>query len=168
MSGALKGPLDNAETLIANSSTFQTWTGAANATAAKAFIHLQVEDESNISRDSNGNLTKPYTLVEIIPGFTAEAIATGLTYSPSGQLNVYFMAPIASGEQAEASVATAFTSFWTNVDGVIDDIIGIAGTDAYLNVTTIRLEEGPHKNDEDERRTKGHYFWVQFVFDWGV
>ena len=140
--GMFSKVLDNARTLIANSPSFRTWTGAADVAAAKAFIHVVGEEFDNTAR--------PFVVVAFgdEPG-ELERIAQGAGnyFIQTGQIFVLFEDDVASANQAVMEEAEL--AFMNNVGAVFGDIFGTAsaagltGTDAYLSITNSGIDTGP-------------------------
>lgn len=165
--GRLSLPLDNLQDLIANSGNFQTWTGTANAAAAKARIHVQAEGPS---------YTRPAAIVSLGPDddwrSVQDSAGAAGHYVDTGMLRVQFEANVASGNQADHT--DALYEFTNNVGAIIDDMLGLAGSDTYLVVHEIRKTDGPGRiriedvgTDADEFSSDGDAYGIEFTVMWG-
>jgi hypothetical protein len=121
-------PLENGKTLVANSSTFQTWTGAANAAAAEAFAHIFIEADANV--------TLPAVFINWSDGaqWRSNSMGDGHSYGPrvNGNIQMVFQAeqsPLWSVDPDEC--ARVFTEV---VDGIIGDMVVLNGTNDFLIV----------------------------------
>lgn len=117
---------------IAASPTFQTWTGAADAAEAEAFIWIGV-----IERDDM--LARPYVIIDP-QDTTYEAVAAGVrTYhDTTGTVWYEFCASIPSSDPPgdyRDDHSAALRWFRNLVGGVMDDVRELAGVAGYLNVT---------------------------------
>lgn len=160
-SGLFSLPLTRLQTLIAASDAFQTWTGTANATEAAARVHL-------IEAPLVGDNAVNFPCVTIWPGDAHELrrVAGGARnhFIDAGSVIAWFEAAITADYQNDPR--NAHLEFMNNVGAVLEDLIALAGSDTYLNVTEIGLDYGPSETDERLRESKGHKIACAWKFVW--
>jgi len=144
----------NLRDMIAESSTFQTATGAADAAAAKAFLHL--------TDYKAGEFTRPLGLIVNVGSDNSERVAQN-DFTTSGELEI----------RLEQAIATEYTdtpddaelTFENFYEGVIDDLIALAGTAGWLILNDIVKIEGPTQFELNE----GEYIYaVRLLVSWGL
>ena len=138
--GPISKILDHAETLFAISATFQSCTGAIDADAAKAFIHL-VE----VSTDDDSPPTRPMMIIEH-DSYESERVAGGATntYAHSGTITVWIEHVISEADEVDAS-----HDFTNKVGAILQEIQDLAGSGTYLNVTNWDWLERPTRAEDD-------------------
>lgn len=160
-SGPLSLPLKNLQTLVSNSSTFQTWVGAADAATAAARIYLVGEDKSAT--------TRPFAVVHHLDPaeFNREAQAGGAVqcFVESGAVGLIFEDDV--GAAYAADHADAEMEFTNIVGAVISEMEDLAGSGAYLNVTRFGVITGPARSALDEAESEGDYYGIQFRVEYG-
>jgi hypothetical protein len=173
--GALSIPMGALEALLSNSGNWQTWTSAANAAAALAFIHQEgvtypASNDEYTAAELSG--LRPFALIDTDPedGFTGVRIGSGPRHAwqNAGSLILVLEDDIASSDKD--LFEDAGRKFKNNVGGVIDDIQTLAGESAsgYLNVIQIDLIELNRSEEEDESVVTGMIFQAVFRLKWGV
>ena len=155
-SGWLSLALENLRTLLAACPSFQTWVGAADAAAAKARIH----------RVSKAGPTRPFALVDQWTDASATAFAGGAgeSFTHSGSQILRFEGEVS--EQDSDEPADAFYTFWNAVGAIILEMEQLSGTDGYLVVRSIMLEDGPFRSKDFEGEADDYYY-ADFVVEWG-
>ena len=143
--GAFCLPLENLRTLLANCSAFQTWTGTANATAAKARISLFAE---NIDTLPTATITwgaqNNYASDKAFGG-------EGGTYIRGGNADIFFIGDLESTYAAyEDTLDDLMLDFCNGIGAIMDDLDELAGTDAYLDVTGWQKVGGPMRSGKEE------------------
>ncbi len=123
---------------VANSATFQTWTGAEDATEAKAFIHKIEMDPAS---------TKPRALITPGPDRTAERTGFGPkdVYRHTGELRLWF-------EKAKVKanpLRTEVGAFLIAVDVIFDEILDLSGTAGRLSIQRMEIAEEPAVSGEE-------------------
>ena len=151
--------LSNAETLLANSSNFQTWTGTASVAAAKTRISL-VEIDSGY--------TRPYALIrfEQSGGWSVDAIAGGSDVSWSAELvdlEIVFEATV-SGDNDEDYAIT----FLNNIGAIVEDMKVLAGTDAYLAAQSFYIAENLKRIEQAQQTSGSAEDFLQIVIGLSV
>ena len=183
---APSGPMSLAKqrlrVLLANSSTWQTWTGTANATAALETIYINaLAPPPNKNKYTLAQLEalRPFAIVETSEsgGFKKDAIAGGIgfVFDESGQIVLSIEANTAEGDVDDPS--EAMIKFENNLGNVISEMATLAGTTGtinvdsnpnYLNVNEISVEMGPMRSVEDVKNTEGDFHFAVAIIGWGV
>lgn len=149
--------------LIAASSTFQAWTGAANAAAALAFVHLYEADDRSATADS-----KPRAIVRLDSEFSHTRMGVGL-HESKGSLSVSFQAGPGSGL---TTLSDQYTDFCNKIGGVISDCQAIAGYgnagdgESYLNVVEWSSDGMPPERCEAQHEGGSFYFQDNYIVRW--
>lgn len=150
-SGPMSLPFSGAKTLLSNSSNFQTWVGAGNATAALASIHLIHLAGTSVAA------ARPYAL--IMPGdffeYTAIAGGAGFTFSQSGTLSVMFEDDIVSADIPNHD--DAFFAFTNVIGEIVGDLASLSGISGALAVIQISVRMPPARNNKNEFDPGGYY-----------
>ena len=117
--------------MIADSAAFQAWTGAANATDAKVFIHLDGVLGSAMVR--------PMAIVEM-PIDTSLVVGGGtrIFTVPAGTVDVRFEDDVASEDAA--SHENTGVSFRDNLDAVLADMRAVAGSSGFLDARMVSTD----------------------------
>lgn len=150
--GILSEPLASLRDALAACPAFQTWVGAADATAAKAFIHLLVAPEAG-----------PYPLAIVDFGDTARerySVASGSRWVlRSGSDLILLFRAEASGEEPDAT----FT-FLNALGAVAEELERSAGIYAQgtPGLTEMELVLPPVRTIEEKRQTEGDFFEAAF------
>jgi len=158
--GPISGPLDGLRTLIAASSTFQTWAQADDAADAKNNIF--------IGEVADADLVYPYA--QILPGenWNYAAIATYggvLQFMASGEVQLVFEGLVPDEYVSSSDNATFW---WVNqMEGIIADICEIAGTGTYFACRGIHQYFGPARTDTAERVQNNDTMLQVFRVSWG-
>lgn len=150
-SGSLSTWLDQLRTIVAASSTFQTVTGAADATAALESIHIQLTiDEARLYAK------RPFALIAVVER-SADPAADGVGTQTTvrGGLVLTLEDNAKHGNNEEASTF----EFLNFAGGVIDDIEEIAGVDAYLATWRNDMSVPPNRTPRAERNPDRD-FWT--------
>lgn len=166
---------ENARSLLAASTAWQTWTGAADATQAAEHVYykglprppLPPEEESEPEafglKYQQG--LRPFAILDFPPE-SAFAWSLLSPHGTGGQLDLLFVDNIAPGD--EYDVLDAERDFVNKLGDVLEDLATNSGVNltAYLRVTEIRLAEGPWRGGEDERATRGDYVAARVELQW--
>ena len=150
--GPLSVPVDALRTLVSESSTFQTWTGAANAAQALNSIFLVSADESE---------TRPLALINTGPDWRITRNAQSAAI-PSGGLLISFE------DDVTGSDAAAAEDFLNQCGGVLSDIMTASGTSGTICIHDILFETPPSRATEDDEVAQGDFFYVRFNVMWGI
>lgn len=157
--GGMTSPVDAMRTLIANSSTFQDWVDADDATEAKAFIFLFEMLESAI--------VFPSVIISMDKwksnGYASSS--TGTLFINSGSLIVQFQ-----GLAPESYVASSENGivWWLNqMESILDDMRSLSATGGYLDIKNIESTFGPARFDETRRHQGGDVIQQIFNITWG-
>lgn len=158
--GILSKPDGALKTLLSESSSWRTWTGAADAAAALAFIHL-------IRRPAAA--TRPFALIDWGGSFRSygRASGAGTHFQREGDLILIVEDDVDPTEVADANAADAEYSFRNNLGALIADIEDLAAVDTKLDVTGIDVLN-VSRSHPDERVTLGDYYQAVLLISWGV
>lgn len=151
--------ISNARTLLSNSTTFQTWVGAASAAAALSRIHMVT--------GGDGAPTRPYAVVSwAADAYSATAVSGGYghTYEESGAVEVLFENSVGSGNSADSDAAFEHMNA---VGGIVADLAAIAGSGSYLNVKRFSLSAGPARS-RDSQGEGTDYVQSVWRLEWGA
>ena len=157
--GFLSTPVDTLRTMLANSAAFQTWVGAADATAAKARIYPFTIDE--------GSYTRPYAIVTFGDGgFSLNNVGTGAadSFQDRGQLRIFFEANVSAGNQGNH--ADSVYEFTNQIGAVLSDIAALA-VSGYLVISSFRVSV-PSRSDAEEKDAGADYFNVVVEVEYGI
>lgn len=148
-------PLSHMRDLLAATSAFQEWTGAADADEAKAHIYLVNLPQSDLQR--------PFALVGFSDKWKREKIAQ-YQYQTTGELYLTFEADVAIADQGSES--DAVFGFMNPLGAVIDEITAIAGTDNYLNVIEMEMPSLPMRTNSEDTEMDEDYYAAEFMIVW--
>jgi len=137
--GSITLYLANLETLLANSATFQTWTGAADATAALAFIHLY---------ERSAGKTRPNAFLYYTDWSDADPLV--LLGQETVSMAMRFEAS-SSGDDVEDEVR----EFLTKVGTIKDEMKVLSGTDDYIYIQEWSLDVESIGRNPQEEQTSG-------------
>ena len=162
--GLLSLPLKRLQTLLSISSNFQTWTGAANAAAALAFIHLVAV----------AGQSRPHALIGRSPGSGgargSRTIQGGSIFEHGGRLLLRFENDIASGDLALP--ADAEFTFTNSVGAILADLEAASGEVGDLQVTSWSETQSPQRSSRDEKQASGggsaggEYYQATYAIEW--
>lgn len=157
--GRLSLPLLNSQTIVSNSSNFQTWVGAAGDASAAAARFYMVGNES---------VTRPFGMAYHNDGtaFTMEMIAGGAAhyFVDSGSVMWLFEDDIDAADLDD--LTDAELAFTNTVGAILSDVLLLAGQSGYMTVTGIDKRIGPRREGKDEKNTTGQYFQIGFEVSW--
>lgn len=155
--------LRNVAQMLAASTAWQAWTGAANATAAEAFIWI---------REAPMGAARPLAVI----GHTSIAhpqMARGSTnlLHPSGRIMLYIEAVTPSGEGGDPDYrplrGDAYYWFLNQMGAVRSDLEATSGAAGSLNIENITLPTGPFASDEvDTPGDEGAFWFVNMELAW--
>ncbi len=153
LTGHFGKPLENAATLLASTSQFQTLTGTASAAAAKAFIHFICELE--------GSWTRPAVLIYWGDGAGLDKVAGGvsdtLSYWPTGTIVLRF--EVARAVAYAADPEDAAKNFINQVDGCIAGMVSAAGASGQLSVSRIYPLSQPAVTSYEQGEGTIYFVW---------
>ena len=166
MTQTLTNPMTALRTLVANSASFRTLVGAADATAALAYIH-----RVGVDPDANKSLAglRPFALVAYhVPldlDDEAQFGGDGNTYVDKGKLGLWFQVDVASGDASDHEDAEI--SFLNTIGDIVAEMEALAGRDEYLNITLLRGSDGPTRSSRQEKTLTEDYYQIGFDVEWG-
>lgn len=138
-------PVKHVRELIARSTTFQTWTGAANTAAARAFVHYEVVPDP-------ASATMPFAVVGL-SGDSPSTEMTGLsTYLQRDSVIARFLATRDSTKDEDEQLYV----FGDMVSTIVEEMV--ADAQAY----GFRMDGGPEVGDaemtsSEETASRGFY-----------
>jgi len=168
--------LDAVAWIVASSATFRTITGAANATAALAFVYYPYADdqlvdidEMALRGDDAGTAitdTRPRCIVN--PGEDWRYERAGMQHW-RGQGNCFVSFEFLPTD-LKATRATQILEYMDNVGEILEEIMVNSGNSydsaqpSHLNVIGIELIQGPSEvKEEDDREL---FYGTTFAMEW--
>ena len=159
-------PVENARTLFANSTSFQSWTDSADADAAKEHIYVRgFEAKTKAELEA----MRPFIVLHAGNDWQMGTIGDGASncFQVGGSVVVLFEADVPAAYSAAAKHRDAETDFLNQVGEVFSDIRLLAGSDNYLSVNHIHMLDGPYRSDPAIDHDEGDYYGILFVLAWG-
>ena len=157
MGDFLSSPPESLRDLISELATWQTITGAANATAALAFIFIDVEKEPvfpfiiiDDDEESEGSL-----------GFTVTSPGNNLRFN--GALNMLIEIGVPAGA-AQVSLASRLKYGREQIGPLIVELGQTQGLNGALRLDSCLRMWGPRVPGKPERRSKNFGEYVAFHF----
>lgn len=148
-SGILSLPLSYLETTVANSSTFQTWTGTANAAAAKARIHIgRAASTADLPLAGVGFGGEFRRYIETAPS----------DFQTDSVVELFFTDNFSSSLSEEDAAYT----FLNQVGPIMSDIETLSVQAGYLSIDEWSIKWGPERTDTDEEQTLDYIFSIAF------
>lgn len=141
------------ESLVASSAKFRTLTGAANAEAAKAFIHIGgvPEDESK---------TMPWALV------FPETFDEQVCYSQSGALTLSIEIP-QTAYVSQTTRETKYVAFLTDLDTILDEMRTNSRNRSVLwNMKSVVSSVSPYLAEDGEAEADAPFYTASFLIGW--
>ena len=152
----IKGAITDAmRDMLAGSATWQSWTGTANATDAKAYIHDVAVAESDAAL--------PLCIIE--PGDAIRRRDGNGLWTTSGEIDLHFY-----GDVTESAIPDAFWEFQNQLDGVVQDLTDASESDGGLFVTEVdmgrpaRLATDGGEQDEAGNARNEYFAHVRLTF----
>jgi hypothetical protein len=167
--GSVSLAQDRLRDTLAASTAFQTWVGAANATAAAARVYLDDLPEPAGQEDYTRAELEAYRPMAIIEtdeeGFTYEHGATGdsFEFDVSGKLRLCLEQSVS--EALANDNAELLLQFRNSYGQILDDLCDLAGTPGYLGIVRMRTY-GPFRMHPDRIPRQGDAVWVWVVIEW--
>lgn len=164
--GPLSLPLYRLREMLAASTAFQTLTGTANASAARARVHyMHTPAPTNGREFSAAEYTASWPMVVIdANGTKRSAIAASPpdTYADGGEIWAMFEAVVAAG----ATPADVDLDFLNKVGAVVLDLE--AGSSVGENLSIRETETGPLiQRQEDRANATPNTIAVEMLIRWG-
>jgi hypothetical protein len=155
--GLFSLPMKYLRDALAQSSNFQAWVEADNATEALESIHLV--------KISGSSYTRPFALIDFGEDYDRFREAGGNVshFVPSGSLLLMFEMDVAS--ENEDSWQDACLAFTNTVGAIIADIEALSGQAGYLNIKHWELKK-LQRSLEDEEITEGDYYMMIIEAEW--
>ena len=159
-SGAISKPQDEIQTILSNSSTFQTATGAANATAALAYIHLSPTTWNAVTEQTwRGH--RPFAVIVADGGGVKYELAADDTWVKSGVYRFYFEEDEDTAQPTPDDSSFTFTNL---VGDVIQDMLDYTATTSVLQLEDIELTIA--RSDPREDNSRGPYWQAAGTISW--
>jgi hypothetical protein len=177
--GPVSLSLERLRTLLAASSSWQTWTATASASAAKAHVYLIAPPEAS-GREGFTlaalQALRPYARIDIVRDGNAidvqrHADSPPFTWTYGGTLVLTFEDDVAAG--LIENLRDADITFLNRVGAVIDDMLALSGTTAtgvdggYLRLTAASLIRCDRAREETETE-QGEFHEAEIRISWGV
>lgn len=131
-SGFLSLPKDEIKTMIANTAAFQTWTGAANATAAKAYIHVYEDDPA--SGQTRYCMIDDHPQAGIFDRVGSGTDVTNFSWLKGSMFAFYEHVTAFSEANAE--------DFDNTVSDILTEVLQLAGNGTYRPIDRVRSMRG--------------------------
>lgn len=165
--GFLALPLDGMRDMLAASAAFQAWTGAADAEAAAAFVHLVAPDAGGEYPDSEAPHTAPQRHVILNLGKTRRTLAgvgvAGLFHQRI-DVEAYFEGQTDPSDRDKSEIPAL--SFLTSLGAILADLEAASQTGGNLQILTYDLSP-PDRIDNSLTGDPGDYFCLSAVFTVG-
>ena len=177
-SGLVSIPLDALRRLIASSATFRTVTGAADATAAIEFIHV-INASDEVTETDDCTIVDPRSRAIIIH-LSEERTNSGQgEWLGEGTIGIAFeflrsdiYKPTKDDDLASAKDKDddAMTEFTNNLGAIKSEMEtnsgGSDGTNGYLNMVGMALDDGPWPPFIDGANDDSDVFAATYVARW--
>lgn len=155
--GNLSLALDLFKTTLANSSNFQTWVGAANATEALRSIYkegLPPPDDGRTHDLAELESYRPYALIATDTfARNEEAVGSSTEFDQSGSLLLKLVRDVPVGIRGD--IQEVGLTFENEVGQILDDLCTLAGVNPYLAIKSIDIPEPWYRTTEDDLDTQG-------------
>ena len=157
--GLVSEPLYNLALLIAQSASFQAWTGTATGEAAIAQVFIIEPDDGPVSHPFAALNWDSLNWQMVSGGASAQ-------YTASGRIGILLEQKI---EPAHIDLATVPTYAFANaLGGIIADILSAAGQSGTLIIQTLSLDHKPERVSESWLGTAGDYYQAKLTATWGL
>lgn len=138
LTGKFGLPLKHLQSQVAASATFQTATGAADATAAAAYvISYGADDREEISGQCNANYVPPPRAIAWLRGGRVSQNAHNVWQWANGHVEVRIELPISEDSlQEETGLVTpdGAATFLNTAGAIFGEILELANTGGYLSL----------------------------------
>jgi len=143
MTGPFGGALETLAILIADTTAFRTWTGAADQAAALEHVHF--------FSDLGSNFVFPAVLLEIAPGMRQEKVSEsgGGDYGPwpRGAVRLTFLqtwdTDYAKTSVQEYDPEQAAKDFIQNIELTLTGMRTLSGTASYFSIGALTMTDVP-------------------------
>jgi hypothetical protein len=168
-SGCIRLPAQTLRTTLAACDAFQSFVDAADADAALLRIHedgVLPPDDMKEFRVEELNALRPYAIIwtETIR-FDADAFGVGNEFGGSGSMLIHLAENAPDGvTQASIEVTHQMTN---DLGDIMDDLMDLAGTPGYLDITAMTPKELPGWGGEADAAGQGLYIAADLAVDWG-
>jgi hypothetical protein len=145
-------PVENMADLIANSTTFQTWTGSANATEARTKISIWAKD---------GETDLPTCAISLAPQFSFSKSSSGThdNYTTLNAVTALFL-----GSIPDTSPEDDFYTFSNIVGGIVEDVLNLSGRPGYASIENGSPDGPPMRSDPRQGELDAYASWaISFV-----
>lgn len=164
--------LENAKTVLANVTAFQTWVGEATAAGAKNHIYLV-----GYGRKTRAELIAMRPCALISQTYDASSLvhtkyAGGAVnwFAPKGAVYIQFEDNVAAeyaGANREDHYDDAEIAFTNDIGAIWEGLEALAGSDAYLSISGISVMQGPGRAEESLIAKCGDFSAIILRLDWG-
>lgn len=158
--------IDHLINAIADSPAWQAWTGAADATEARAFIHEYDTDGASSSGDDSDEATvaRPHVVIgEESYSEESIAISDAHDFDEGGVVPFEFEADVPAAYKGDTATSKRYMR--NQVGLVMQDVKNVAGTARYLNITRIEHRMVTMTAD-GERVNEGLYMQAECVVEY--
>lgn len=169
--GPISVPLAAVEDLLAASTAFQGWVGAANATAAKSRIHVIGLPSPAANRPSYTadelNAMRPFAVLnyDVAEPMTMESVAQG-QFIPNGRILISLEANVAGGDARDFKEAAY--KFLNVVGQVVEQVAAASESGGSPVVQRVRMRMSPRRAEEKERPARGDFLVTIVGLEFGL
>lgn len=154
LTGKIGAAIANLETLLANTTAFRTWTGTADAAAAKGKIILMQDVDSDIAR--------PRALVSLGDNWSMDRNADD-TFIVSGDMLLRFEQDVAAGDASDPEAAVC--NFVNSIGGIVSGMADLSVTPggAYIVLDSLAPDGQPVRSRKSDGEPTDFFQW-----DWRI
>lgn len=170
---AASGPISLAQNYlrltIADSAEFKTWIGDATTQAqALARIHddgLPPPDRGGEYDLAELKKARPYVIVSTDGfGWKKTAMSTAAEFANNGTLAVTFVQDV--DEAIKKNHGEIGRRFQNSIGTIISEMLALAGTAGYLNITEVDISEGWTRTHPSLHEDEGDVVSIDVEFTW--
>lgn len=157
--GWLSEPMKNLGDLIASTSAFQSWCGAADSVDALRYVIYIAEDIENL-RDH-------FVLIKGSSDWHANAIGdgpAGFSREVGGTIGIRFEGVVDA--EYQDSHGDAYFDFMNRISAIVEEMDELSATDGYFATKNIRQLGEVVRATKDEAQTIGDRQQIEFDVDW--
>lgn len=170
--GCLSLAQQHLKVMLADSTAFRSWVGAADQDQALSRIYLEalpLGDRQSYDLEELRAL-RPHAIVWTEPqnGFALRRVSVddGYGFHESGVIRVWLEQDV--GSAMTGLPGSVDLSFKNSVGLILDDLAALAGGAGYLDVTEISVLNGPMRSHPDDYDTIGDLIGIELSVSWGV
>lgn len=145
--------VSNLTNSVANSANFQSWTGAANTTAALAFIY---------AGEAPAAATLPFAVIWV-KSWGGIRISEGANeeFENDGRLVLQLVAQVEKPDSPD-NRSDDYLQMLNRVGGVREDVLKLAGQSGYLAIADMNVRSVKRFTPQDEA-ARGQSLWIALI-----